>query len=273
MNSSLFINKFQPLFFSDFEMNPELTNILNAFIEIEKLNLLLVGNMGCGKTSILNALIREYYKGFTSKEYEFNVLQINNLKEQGINYYRNDVKTFCQTSCSIKHKKKIVILDDLDSINEQSQQVFRNCIDKYSHNVHFISSCNNVQKINESLQSRYTIIKIKPLVRENLVKIMKKIKMIENISIDDDAENFILDICNNTIKILVNYMEKFKLLNRNIDIELANNVCTNISFLSFAKYTHYLKEKKINDAIDLLYSIYDKGYSVMDILDNYFLFL
>ena len=107
MNSSLFINKFQPLFFSDFEMNPELTNILNAFIEIEKLNLLLVGNMGCGKTSILNALIREYYKGFTSKEYEFNVLQINNLKEQGINYYRNDVKTFCQTSCSIKHKKKI----------------------------------------------------------------------------------------------------------------------------------------------------------------------
>ena len=30
--------------------------------------------------------------------------------------------------------------DDVDIINEQSQQVFRNCIDKYSHNVNFIAS-------------------------------------------------------------------------------------------------------------------------------------
>ena len=272
MSNNLFINKFQPIYFNDFEMDPEMINILNTLIEIENLNILFIGNMGCGKTSILNALIKEYYKGYDAKEYDLNVLQINSLKEQGINYYRNDVKTFCQTCCSIKKKKKIVILDDLDVINEQSQQVFRNCIDKYSHNVHFISSCNNVQKVIESLQSRFTIIKIKPLLRENLKKIMDKIKMVENISIDEDAENFILDICNNTVKILINYMEKFKLLNRNINLELANNVCTNISFITFSDYTCLLKEKKIVEAISMIYSIYDKGYSVMDILDNYFLF-
>ena len=45
--------------------------------------------------------------------------------------------------------------------NEQCQQVFRNCIDKYSHNVNFISSCTNTQKVVESLQSRCTLIKIK----------------------------------------------------------------------------------------------------------------
>jgi len=272
MSNNLFINKFQPIYFNDFEMDPEMINILNTLIEIENLNILFIGNMGCGKTSLLNALIKEYYKGYDSKEYDLNVLQINSLKEQGINYYRNDVKTFCQTCCSIKKKKKIVILDDLDVINEQSQQVFRNCIDKYSHNVHFISSCNNVQKVIESLQSRFTIIKIKPLLRENLKKIMDKIKMVENISIDEDAENFILDICSNTVKILINYMEKFKLLNRNINLELANNVCTNISFITFSDYTCLLKEKKIVEAITMIYSIYDKGYSVMDILDNYFLF-
>ena len=272
MNNNLFINKFHPILFKDFEMEPQMINILNTLIEIENLNILFIGNMGCGKTSILNALIKEYYNGYTQKEYDINVLQINSLKEQGINYYRNDVKTFCQTCCSIKNKKKIVILDDLDSINEQSQQVFRNCIDKYSHNVHFISSCNNVQKVIESLQSRFTILKIKPLLRENLKKIMDKIKFIENISIDENAENFILDICNNTVKILINYMEKFKLLNKNIDLELANNVCTNISFITFAEYTCLLKEKKIVEAINMIYSIYDKGYSVMDILDNYFLF-
>jgi DNA polymerase III delta prime subunit len=229
--------------------------------------------MGCGKTSILNALIREYYKGNTDKQYADNVLHINSLKEQGINYYRNDVKTFCQTCSIIKNKKKIVVLDDIDLINEQSQQVFRNCIDKFSHNVHFISSCSNIQKVIESLQSRFTIIKIKPLQRNNLAKIMRKIKVAENIEICEDAENFILDICNNTVKILINYMEKFKLLAVPINFELANNVCTNISFFSFQTYTEYLKDGKLVEAINILYSIYDKGYSVMDILDNYFLFV
>ena len=132
--------------------------------------------MASGKTSLLNAIIKEYYAGSNQINYEENVLYINSLKEQGINYYRSDVKTFCQTCSSIKNRKKIVVLDDIDIINEQSQQVFRNCIDKFSHNVHFISSCSNTQKVIESLQSRFTIIKIEPLKRENLRKILLKIK-------------------------------------------------------------------------------------------------
>ena len=47
-----------------------------------------------------------------------NVLHINSLKEQGIHYYRNEVKIFCQTASSFINKKKIVVLDDLDLINE-----------------------------------------------------------------------------------------------------------------------------------------------------------
>jgi DNA polymerase III delta prime subunit len=273
MEHTLFVNKYQPRFFKDFEIDDEMVQILNTLIKMDNLNILFIGDMGCGKTSILNALIREYYVGYNDKQFSENVLHINSLKEQGINYYRNDVKTFCQTCSIIKNRKKIVILDDIDLINEQSQQVFRNCIDKFSHNVHFISSCSNIQKVIESLQSRFTIIKIKPLQRHNLSKIMNKIKMAENIEIDADAENFILDICTNTIKILINYMEKFKLLNQLITFELANNICTNISFFSFQTYTDYLKQGKLVEAINILYSIYDKGYSVMDILDNYFLFV
>ena len=275
MDYSLFMNKFQPLIFTDFDFDSdnEIVNILNTLIDMNNLNILFIGDMGSGKTSILNAIIREYYVGFTQNEYKDNILHINNLKEQGINYYRNDVKTFCQTCSSIKNKKKIVVLDDLDLINEQSQQVFRNCIDKYSHNVHFMSSCCNIQKVIESIQSRLTILKIKPLHRDNLIKIMHKIKSAEQIIISPDAEKFILDICNNTAKILINYMEKFKLLKQEITLELATNVCTNISFTTFNTYTELVKNKQLDEAIKLVYSIYDKGYSVMDILDNYFLFV
>jgi DNA polymerase III delta prime subunit len=277
MNQSpvLFLNKYHPMFFKDFETDSEMIEILNTLINIDNLNILFIGDIGCGKTAFLNAVIREYYKNsvFDPNIHNDNILHINSLKEQGINYYRNDVKTFCQTCSSVKGKKKIIVLDDIDLINEQSQQVFRNCIDKYSHNVHFISSCSNSQKVIETLQSRLIIIKIKPLQRDNLITIMHKIKNSENIDVDHDAEQFILNVCNNTAKILINYMEKFKLLNQHITLHLANNVCTNISFHTFQEYTLFLKNKQLTKAVLLFYNLYDKGYSVMDILDNYFLFV
>jgi DNA polymerase III gamma/tau subunit len=102
---------------------------------------------------------------------------------------------------------------------------------------------------------------------------MDKIKTTEHIVIEPDAESFILDICNNTAKILINYMEKFKLLNTTITLDLAKNVCTNISFASFQEYTEFLQQHNLNSAVKIIYSVYDKGYSVMDILDNYFLFV
>ena len=272
-SNDLFIYKFQPIFFKDFEIDSELINILNTLIQMNSLNILFVGDIGSGKTSLLNAIIKEYYANYSPQQYQENILYINSLKEQGINYYRNDVKTFCQTSTSIKNKKKIIVLDDIDFINEQSQQVFRNSIDKFNHNVHFIASCTNIQKVIESLQSRFTIIKIKPLQRDNLQKIMNKIIYKENINITDEAKDFVLNISNNTAKILINYLEKFKLLNQNITLDLANNVCTNISFCNFYEYTELLKKGDIVNAINKFYNIYDKGYSVMDILDNYFLFI
>ena len=273
IEEKLFIDKFQPIYFKDFEIDNKIIEILKTLISMDNLNILLIGDMASGKTSLLNAIIKEYYAGSSQKDYDENVLYINSLKEQGINYYRSDVKTFCQTCSSVKNKKKIVVLDDIDIINEQSQQVFRNCIDKFSHNVHFISSCSNTQKVIESLQSRFIIIKIKPLKRENLHKIILKIKNSENIDIDSDAEEFILDISNSAAKILLNYMEKFKLLNQKITYDLAVKLCTNISFLTFEEYNTLLKNNKLDEAIKLIYQIYDKGYSVMDILDSYFLFI
>ena len=273
MEDKLFIHKYQPLFFSDFYIDNDIIEILNAFILFDKINILFIGNVASGKTSLLNALVREYYKGYEPKDYEKNLLYINSLKEHGINYYRTDVKTFCQTSSIIHNKKKIVILDDIDFINEQSQQVFRNCIDKYNHNVHFIASCNNIQKVNESIQSRLMIIKINPFKRENLFSILNNIKLNENIDIDEDAQEFVINISNNTIKILINYMEKFKLINEKITLELANKLCSNISFFTFEKYTELVLKKELKEAIRIIYEIFDKGYSVMDILDNYFMFI
>ena len=267
------IYKYQPKKFDDFIISDDMKLTLKTFIHINDINVLLIGDNGSGKTTLINAIINEYYGDISTSIINDNILYINSLKEQGISYYRNEVKTFCQVTSSIYNKKKILVLDDIDIINEQSQQVFRNCIDKYSSTVHFIASSNNPQKVIESLQSRLHIITIKPITGQNLLKIMNKITTLEKINIKPDAVDFIISVSNNSIRIMINYLEKCKLLNREISLDLANKLCTNIIFEDFNHYTRLCLEKNLKEAIQVFYTIFNKGYSVMDILDNYFLFV
>ena len=280
-----FIAKYQPSKIDDFEQLDENTiTIIHSLIAMDNMNIMFYGDSGSGKTSIINAMIREYYKkSASSTAIQENILILNSLKEQGIQYYRNDVKVFCQTMSMIPNRKKIVLLDDIDLINEQGQQVFRNCIDKYSHNVHFISSCTNIQKVVDTFQSRNIIIKINQLNHGCLNKIMLKIKMNERLSITKDAEGFLLQVSNGSVRTLINYLEKIKLIDREITYDLANKICTNISFHRFEEYTREILRCGINGGGDpdsalrtanaILFQLNDEGYSVLDILDNYFLFV
>ena len=69
-------------------------------------------------------------------------------------------------------------------------------------------------------------------------------------------------------------MEKFSLLNEKITLDIAKKICTNISFYDFERYTNaWYVNKSLSEAIKIIYNIYDKGYSVMDILDSYFQFI
>ena len=149
--------KYEPQMLKDFDHDKKTLDFIKAMIEINNLNMLLLGSSGTGKTVLLNAIVNEYYNGTINKD---NILYINNLNEQGISYYRNEMKFFCQSSSLIKDKKKLIIIDDLDTINEQGQQVFRSTLDKYSNNVHCIASCSNMLKVIDSIQSRMNIIKI-----------------------------------------------------------------------------------------------------------------
>ena len=272
MENTLFINKYTPKDIDGFYLPENVNKSLKILIETDCLNILLVGGEGSGKTSILHAIVKKYYN-LPEEQYRENILYINNLHEQGINYYRSEVKTFCQTHTYVHGKKKIVMIDDIDIINEQSQQVFRNCIDKYSHNVCFLSTCTNGQKVIESIQSRLTIIRLPPITKQIMTSILEEIIQTENIEMDDKAKNFIISVSNNTIKNLINYLEKCKLLNKCISFDTSMKICSDIDIYTLEQYTDYVKNGDINNAIKVIYSIANDGYSVMDILDNYFMFL
>lgn len=260
--------KYRPKYFKDFIIDPQVIVLLKSFINLDYINLLLVGPDCCGKSTLLKSIIYEYY----GKEDipSCNIMSINNLSEQGISFYRNEVKSFCQTPSLIAGKKKFIIVDDIEQISEQSQQVFRNCIDKYRHNVNFITSGKNIQKIVESLQSRLNIIKLPPIQTKCMVKHLRNIIKKENISVDEEVIDFVIRVSNYSLRLQINYIEKFKLLDMPITMDLAKKLCCNISYYIFENYTEQLLCCNIPSSIKIINKLYNDGYSVMDILDNYF---
>ena len=298
--------KYQPQCVSQFQqLTPKLKTIISSLISIDNLNLLISGEPGVGKTAIISAIIREYY----GDQYtDNNILVLNSLKEQGIQYYRNDLKVFSQTSSAVKGKRKIIMLDDIDMINDQSQQVFRNCIDKHRRSVHFIMTCTNIQKVINSIQSRMIIIEIPAPTTHTLFRIAKHIisnepsiqkNMIpccsnrdcplaqdpnthtdKSKSVESESSlnmncplEYIISLSNNTIRTFINYIEKLYIFDKPFTTDIAKSMYTNISFAELEKYTAHIANGELSDAIGVFYALHDHGYSVIDIIETYFSFL
>ena len=54
-----FIYRYQPLFLKDFEIDEELLILIKTLITMDTLNMLFVGDSGSGKSSLIQAIIRE----------------------------------------------------------------------------------------------------------------------------------------------------------------------------------------------------------------------
>lgn len=271
-----FTSKYKPYFVKDFSVNQKFKDVLNSFLKIDDLNILVCGPSSCGKTCLLYALIRDYY-GLKKNDPipENNIMMINTLKEQGINYYRNEMRTFCQSRCSIYGKKKLVIVDDLDLISDQCQQVFRNYIDKYKNNVHFVSVCTTLEKVIESIQSRLHIVHMDLPQKEDVQTIMNNVIAKEQMIIDSESKQYILHFTNYQLREVLNYLEKLFILKdkETITLEEIKQSTSSMSFHHFEQYIHELRHHNVSNAIKILYNIYDYGYSVIDIYDFFFHFV
>ena len=271
-DSVQFIQKYKPYFIQDFCFESNFQIMLDALFKIDNLNVIFIGPPSCGKTSLLYSIMREYYGQENFATYETNVMMINNLKEQGIQYYRNEMKLFCRSKCSIRGRKKMVIVDDLDFMQEQSQQVFRNYIDNYKNNVHFLFACTNLYKVIESLQSRVQIMQIPHTTDDALRTILTTIIQKEDIHLTPQAIDYLIRISSGYVRPMIQCLEKLVIYNdptENIEYnrDLVVKICSTISDDIFEEYFKYILEKNIHTALQLMNDVIERGYSVIDIIE------
>lgn len=234
-------------------------------IETHNVNILIAGHVGTGKTTLINLIVDEYYKKNTNARE--NILSINSLQEQGIQYYRSDVKNFCQIKSSIPGFKKTLMVDNIHDIGEQQQQIFQNYIDKFD--INFIATTNNISKVNHNIISRLNYIEMEPVTKDKIMNLYDKVYLREEMhnQLDEKVKDLICDLSGLSYKKLLNNILKIKLYGKQCTNEKIVKMCSNINIQYYELFLTHILNKNYTESLKFLYSAStNEGYSIQDIL-------
>ena len=228
-------------------------------------HLLFYGPPGTGKTSTILACINEIY----DQNYNSLVIHLNASDERGIDVVRDRIKDFCSAGLLfIKNKKKLVILDEADSMTHDAQLTLRQIIVKYSKTVKFCLICNYIYKIIPQLQSRFSKFRFKTLDNKLILKKIKFILNNEKIQYDNNSINILSKNSNGDMRKIINILQFICIKEKKINNEILLKNGIYIENFDIEKITNNLINNNLKNNINMLYDYVDKNYLLDDIINN-----
>lgn len=262
------VEKYRPHKLDDIVGNEETVERLKLLVEDGNMpHMIISGLPGIGKTTSIHCLA---YELLGPELYQQATLELNASDDRGIDVVRNKIKQFAQTKILLPAgRHKIIILDEADSMTPGAQQALRRTMEIYSNTTRFAFACNQSLKIIEPLQSRCAILRYTKLSDEQVLERLLEVTKLEDVKYNSEglqaliftAEGDMRQAINNLQSTVagfgfVNDVNVFKIVDQPHPLvikKILASCCSN-------------KGGNIDEALELLDNLWEKGYSAIDIV-------
>lgn len=231
----------------------DLLSQLSVLLKQQK-NILFIGSNNTFKSVAMKLVMEDYSEGSPKDS----VLVIDTFKDLSFyNNEHNELRNFCRCST----KKKCVVIENFDIIHENNQQYLKEIMDE-SPKILFLFGCENTTKINEIIQTRVIPIYFEPLTSVEYRMLIERMSEGEQIVIKNI--DVLLEYPNLTIYYLYNLFNKLLLLNLK-EVDDITPYITLFDTRILETYFETLAKEEIKEATLILFGLYEKGYSLLDI--------
>ena len=242
-------------------------------------HIFITGGAGCGKTTLMRELLKRY--AISKKRTDAHIWGIESIDEclllgpdqdRGIQTIRGQVSLFIRQMSIGDEIYRWIIIDDVDTFPQISQQALRRPMESYSHITRFLFIGSSEEDLIPALRSRCIHIRMNQI---DPIIYMKPFLKYVNISdeITEDMWNWIINIAGNNISDLIRLLKLIKdihiTFNEKITIQSVRILCSAPFHMDFVPLLLAMSNKDNVMSIKCLLLIWKRGYTYEDILESF----
>lgn len=180
----------------------EIINAFKTFIKADKIpHSLFFGPPGCGKTTLAKLIA-------TQKNYEFYSFDASNLKLDEIRKILSNSGLFTP----------LIFIDEFHRLNKAQQDALLVPIENGECVLMGASTQNPKFSVTSGIRSRVMVFEFKHLSAQDLEILINKIKSKLDFSIDDDAQDYLINSSSGDARSLLNLLDYALILNKHISL-------------------------------------------------------
>jgi DNA polymerase III gamma/tau subunit len=244
-------------------------------------HIFITGAPGCGKTTLIKELVKEY--AYLKKRPNAHLwgdesvdecLLLGPDQDRGIQTIRGQVSLFIRQKSIGEEIFRWVIIDDVDTFPQISQQALRRPMESYSHITRFLFIGTSEEDLIPALRSRCIHI---PMNSVDTILYMndflKSVDMPNPEKFTSEMWSWLINIAGNNISDLIRLLKLVRdvrvTFNEELTIKQVRILCSAPFYLDFLPLLQAMSKKDSVTSIKSILAIWKRGYAYEDILESF----
>lgn len=259
--------RYRPVDFSDLTEQKSIVSILTNQVDTNSIQhaYLFSGPSGIGKTTSARIF---------ADMIDSNVIEVDAASHSGVDNIRSIIESSKQRAIDAEYK--VFVVDECHSLSSTAWQALLKLLEESPKYSIFILCTTNPEKIPDTILSRVQHFKFNRISKEGIInrltEIYNKEKELRDISVSDEAIEYISKIADGGMRSAITMLDKCLSLSNSVDINIVLSAIDVVDYNSFIYLTTLLLNKD-NSCIKEIDRLYNLGKDLNQFNIDYMKFL